>query len=121
MVRKSELGAGGQRFLFGFLVVIILLLGGVVFYLLSDLQQRKFQLRQVGNELQVERGRFLPFGSENKMLLTIRAAHQRHHQTAEKQGLEPYGLFVFNFGKFWRKVTGKEKKFTREIGKETRK
>ena len=64
--------------------------------------------------------RFLPFGSENKMLLTIRAAHQRHHQTAEKQGLEPYGLFVFNFGKFWRKVTGKEKKFTREIGKETR-
>ena len=62
MVRKSELGAGGQRFLLAFLVVTILILGGAVFYLLSDLHQRKFQLRQVGNELQVERGRFLPFG-----------------------------------------------------------
>ncbi len=47
--------------------------------------------------------RFLPFNSPNKLLLTIRAAHQRHHQSAEKQGIEPFGLFVFNFSKFWRK------------------
>ncbi len=46
--------------------------------------------------------RFLPFNSKNKILLTIRAAHQRHHQSAEKNGLEPYGLFFFNFRKFWR-------------------
>jgi beta-carotene 3-hydroxylase len=54
--------------------------------------------------------RFLPFGSKNKILLTIRAAHQKHHQTAEKTGIEPFGLFIFNFAKFYRKVTGNKKK-----------
>lgn len=44
--------------------------------------------------------RFLPFKSTNKTLLTIRAAHQRHHQSVEKDGLEPYGLFVFDYAKF---------------------
>ena len=44
--------------------------------------------------------RFLPFGSNNKILMTIRAAHQRHHQTAEKNGFEPYGLFIFNYRRF---------------------
>ena len=48
--------------------------------------------------------RFLPFNSKNKAILTIRAAHQRHHQTAEKHGLEPYGLFLFPYEKFWRKA-----------------
>ena len=48
--------------------------------------------------------RFLPFGSENEVLLTIRAAHQRHHQSIEKKGLEPYGLFVFNFRRFFSKA-----------------
>lgn len=47
--------------------------------------------------------RFLPFNSPNKLLLTIRAAHQKHHQTAEKQGIEPFGLFIFDYAKFWRK------------------
>ncbi|HMS42555.1 MAG TPA: sterol desaturase family protein [Pyrinomonadaceae bacterium] len=47
--------------------------------------------------------RFLPFKSKNKILLTIRAAHQKHHQSAEKQGLEPFGLFLFNYKKFFRK------------------
>ncbi len=49
--------------------------------------------------------RFLPFASKNKTLLTIRAAHQRHHQTAEKNGIEPFGLFIFNFRKFRKKVS----------------
>ncbi len=44
--------------------------------------------------------RFLPFKSTNKILLTIRRAHQRHHQSIEKDGLEPYGLFVFDYSKF---------------------
>ena len=57
--------------------------------------------------------RFLPFGSENNILLTIRAAHQKHHQTAEKNGIEPFGLFIFNFTKFYRKVMGRERRFTR--------
>lgn len=65
--------------------------------------------------------RFLPFGSDNRLLLTIRAAHQRHHQTAEQKGIEPFGLFVFNFGRFWRKTTGKAGKITPAIGKRVRK
>ena len=48
--------------------------------------------------------RFLPFKSKNKTLRTIRAAHQRHHQTAEKKGIEPFGLFVFDYRKFLKKV-----------------
>lgn len=43
--------------------------------------------------------RLLPFKSKNKLFLTIRAAHQRHHQTAEKKGIEPFGLFVFDYKK----------------------
>jgi beta-carotene 3-hydroxylase len=52
--------------------------------------------------------RFIPFGSKNKILLTIRAAHQRHHQSSEKPGLEPFGLFLFNYGEFWRKISNKK-------------
>lgn len=47
--------------------------------------------------------RFFPFKSDNKFLLTIRAAHQKHHQSAEKNGLEPFGLFLFNYKKFSRR------------------
>ena len=59
--------------------------------------------------------RFLPFGSENKMLLTVRTAHQKHHQTAEKSGIEPFGLFIFNFTKFYRKVTRSKNKKSRSV------
>jgi beta-carotene 3-hydroxylase len=52
--------------------------------------------------------RFIPFGSKNKILLTIRAAHQRHHQSSEKSGLEPFGLFLFNYGEFWRKISNRK-------------
>lgn len=48
--------------------------------------------------------RFLPFNSKNKLFLTVRAAHQRHHQTAEKKGIEPFGLFFFDYGKFREKT-----------------
>ncbi|MEP6901501.1 MAG: sterol desaturase family protein [Actinomycetota bacterium] len=55
--------------------------------------------------------RFLKFNSRNKLLLLIRGAHQKHHQSAEKYGIEPFGLFVFNYAKFWRKtLTPKTKK-----------
>lgn len=47
--------------------------------------------------------RFLPFKSSNKILLTIRAAHQKHHQSTEKLGIEPFGLFFFDYRKFFRK------------------
>lgn len=48
--------------------------------------------------------RFLPFASRSKLLLTVRAAHQRHHQSAKKRGIEPFGLFVFDYAKFWRRA-----------------
>lgn len=48
--------------------------------------------------------RFAPFKSNNFLFKTIRAAHQRHHQTAEKRGIEPYGLFIFDFKKFVGKI-----------------
>ena len=53
--------------------------------------------------------RFLPFKSKNKILLTIRSAHQNHHQTIEKQGSEPFGLFVFNYKIFVKKVFQSQK------------
>lgn len=49
--------------------------------------------------------RFLTFGSKNILLLTVRRAHQRHHQSIEKHGFEPYGLFIFDFKKFIEKVS----------------
>lgn len=54
--------------------------------------------------------RFFPFGSKNKTLLTIRHAHQKHHQTTRKQGIEPFGLFIFNYGKFWRKISDRSER-----------
>ncbi len=48
--------------------------------------------------------RFLPFKSQNAILLTIRAAHQKHHQSIEKLGIEPFGLFIFNYKKFSQKI-----------------
>lgn len=49
--------------------------------------------------------RFLPFNTKNKILLTIRAAHQRHHQSVEKLGIEPFGLFFFDYSAFWKKIS----------------
>jgi len=45
--------------------------------------------------------RFIPFVSTNRVFLTIRAAHQRHHQSIEQAGVEPFGLFVFNYRRFF--------------------
>jgi beta-carotene 3-hydroxylase len=50
--------------------------------------------------------RLLPFKSQNSILLTIRAAHQKHHQSIEKLGTEPFGLFIFNYKKFSEKTKG---------------
>ncbi len=61
--------------------------------------------------------RFLPFNSTNKILLTIRSAHQRHHQSSEKLGIEPFGLFFFNYREFWQKVVSQGGKESVKIGK----
>jgi beta-carotene 3-hydroxylase len=44
--------------------------------------------------------RYLPFSSENRVLQVLKRAHLRHHQSAEKPGREPFGLFLFAYGKF---------------------
>lgn len=44
--------------------------------------------------------RFLPFKTDNKAAQTIRRAHQRHHQTADQTGHEPYGLFLFPYDRY---------------------
>ena len=54
--------------------------------------------------------RFLPFKSNSKLLLTIRAAHQRHHQTTEKIGIAPYGLFIFEYARFSEKTSAAKAK-----------
>jgi len=54
--------------------------------------------------------RRLPFNFNSKILLAVRAAHQRHHQTTEKIGVEPFGLFVFDYAKFGGKTTTKNTK-----------
>lgn len=61
---------------------------GILYFILHDLFTHR---------------RFLPFNSRNKIIRTVRSAHQRHHQTAEKKGIEPFGLFLFDFKSFWRK------------------
>lgn len=58
---------------------------GVLYFILHDLYTHR---------------RFLPFKTNNRLAQTVRRAHQRHHQSAEKDGLEPYGLFLFPYRRF---------------------
>lgn len=44
--------------------------------------------------------RFMPFKSDSKIMRLIRRAHQRHHQSVDKEGQEPYGLFLFPYDKY---------------------
>ncbi len=64
---------------------------GAVYFVLHDLYTHR---------------RFLPFKTKSRLAQTIRRAHQRHHQSAEKDGNEPYGLLLFPYRKFetpWRR------------------
>lgn len=58
---------------------------GVLYFIIHDLFAHK---------------RFMPFKSDNKIMRLIRRAHQRHHQSADKKGHEPYGLFLFPYDKY---------------------
>ncbi len=44
--------------------------------------------------------RFMPFKSDSKIMKLIRRAHQRHHQSVDKKGQEPYGLFLFPYDRY---------------------
>jgi beta-carotene 3-hydroxylase len=58
---------------------------GVLYFVIHDLFAHK---------------RFVPFKSDSKIMRLIRYAHQRHHQSIEKDGQEPYGLFLFPYDKY---------------------
>lgn len=58
---------------------------GILYFIIHDLFAHK---------------RFVPFKSDNKLMQLIRRAHQRHHQSADKPGQEPYGLFLFPYDKY---------------------
>ena len=44
--------------------------------------------------------RYGSFESGNRLLQKLRQAHLRHHQSAERPGQEPYGLFLAPLGGF---------------------
>ena len=44
--------------------------------------------------------RFVPFKSDNAFMRLVRRAHQRHHQSVDKPGQEPYGLFLFPYDEY---------------------
>jgi beta-carotene 3-hydroxylase len=58
--------------------------------------------------------RFLPFSSESRLMRLIRRAHQRHHQTADKVGNEPYGLFLFPYSEYPDRKKKEERRKTKE-------
>lgn len=58
---------------------------GVLYFVIHDLFAHK---------------RFMPFKSDSKIMRLIRYAHQRHHQSVDKEGQEPYGLFLFPYDKY---------------------
>lgn len=58
---------------------------GILYFIIHDLFAHK---------------RFMPFKSDSRIMRLIRHAHQRHHQSIEKDGQEPYGLFLFPYDKY---------------------
>jgi len=61
-VDKREAGSTGRVFAGILVTLLIIALAGVVTYLLSDINQRRYRITEDATMLVVERGRFLPFG-----------------------------------------------------------
>lgn len=68
-----------------FAVGLGIALYGILYFIIHDLFAHK---------------RFVPFKSDNKLMRLIRRAHQRHHQSVDRPGQEPYGLFLFPYDKY---------------------
>lgn len=58
---------------------------GILYFIIHDLFAHK---------------RFVPFKSDSKIMHLIRRAHQNHHQSVQKEGQEPYGLFLFPYDEY---------------------
>jgi len=44
--------------------------------------------------------RYFRFSTKNRLIRKVKVAHQHHHQSIEKHGNEPYGLFLFPYHKY---------------------
>lgn len=69
----------------GFAVGTGIAVYGILYFVIHDLFAHK---------------RFMPFKSDSYIMRLIRYAHQRHHQSIDKDGQEPYGLFLFPYDKY---------------------
>jgi len=58
---------------------------GVLYFIIHDLYTHK---------------RFLPIRSNSWFMQLIKRAHQNHHQSVDKKGCEPYGLFLFPYREY---------------------
>ena len=58
---------------------------GILYFIVHDLMTHK---------------RFYPLAPTKGWMNSVRRAHLRHHQSAEKDGQEPFGLFLFPYSKF---------------------
>ncbi len=58
---------------------------GILYFIIHDLFAHK---------------RFMPFKSDSKIMRLVRRAHQKHHQSVDKPGQEPFGLFLFPYDKY---------------------
>ncbi len=70
---------------------------GLLYFLLHDIYTHR---------------RFLSLRGGTRWMRAIRRAHQRHHQSVDRVGNEPYGLFLFPYRRFWRQAGVRR---TREI------
>ncbi len=77
----------------GFGIGVGITIYGILYFIIHDLFTHR---------------RFLPFSSDNRVMRLIRRAHQRHHQTIDHGGHEPYGLFLFPYSKYQKDNRKKE-------------
>ncbi|MCW9707849.1 sterol desaturase family protein [Fodinibius salsisoli] len=81
MYRGMEAPVESMSFAIGLGIAIY----GLLYFVIHDLFAHK---------------RFMPFKSDSKIMRLIRYAHQRHHQSIDKEGQEPFGLFLFPYYKY---------------------
>jgi beta-carotene 3-hydroxylase len=75
---------------------------GILYFIIHDLMTHR---------------RFWPLSPPVAWIDVIRRAHLAHHQSAEKQGREPFGLFLFPYQKF--RMPARRRNQTKVEGEET--
>ena len=78
-------GAGNPMASVSFPIGLGIAIYGILYFVIHDLFAHK---------------RFMPFKSDSKIMKLIRRAHQNHHQSVDKKGQEPFGLFLFPYDEY---------------------